>query len=128
MATAQCADSQPQSSQPGPNRANPNSQPNTATGVPNPRQHGPQYAYPVNHMYATSQAHQLAPPCTSHSHTQILPHPFMYIPPGAHPQPPPMPLCLQYQWPMPFPYNPFAGFPGMGECPNCFRLDCFRLF
>lgn len=121
MATAQCADGQPQPSQPGLNRANPNSQPNTTTGLPNPRQHGTQHSYPVTY---TSQAHQPAPPYTSYSHTQILPHPFMYLPHGAqpqpHPQPPPMPLCLQYQWPMHFSYNPFAGFPAMGECCNCF--------
>lgn len=34
--------------------------------------------------------------------------------------PPPLPF-FQYQWPMPFSYNPFAGFPGMGECCKTFR-------
>ena len=111
MATNRCANRRPQSSQPGPNGGTPNPQPNTSTGIPHPRQQGPQHVCPG--MYTTSQDHQPGPPCTSHPHTHIPPHPFMYIPP--HPQPPPMPPFLQYQWPMPFSYNPFTGFPAMGE-------------
>ena len=112
MATNRCANRPPKSSQPGLNRGTPNPQSNTAPGAPNPTQQGPQHVYPG--MY-TSQDYQPGPPCTPHPH--FPPHPFMYMPPATHPhpQPPPMPPFHQYQWPMPYSYNPFSGFPGMGE-------------
>ena len=114
MATNRCANRPPPLSQPGLNRGTPNPQPNTATGAPNPTQQGPQHVYPG--MY-TSQDHQPGPPCP---HPQPPPHPFMYMPPATHshphPQPPPMPPFHQYPYmPIPYSYNPFSGFPGMGE-------------
>ena len=114
MATNRCANRPPQSSQPGLNRGTPNPQSNTAPGAPNPTQQGPQHVYPG--MY-TSQDYPPGPPCTPHPHPHFPPHPFMYMPPATHPhpQPPPMPPFHQYQWPMPYSYNPFSGFPGMGE-------------
>lgn len=45
-----------------------------------------------------------------HPQHHVSTQPVFYVP-----APPPAPF-LQYQWPVPFPYNPFAGFPGMGEC------------
>lgn len=49
-----------------------------------------------------------------HPQHHVSTQPVFYVP-----APPPAPF-LQYQWPVPFPYNPFAGFPGMGECCGIF--------
>lgn len=91
----------PSPAQSGPNGGNIHTRP--SSGITNSGQQdpGPPF-HPQHHMSA---------------------RPVFYIPAPAPPPPP----FLHYQWPMPFSYNPFAGFPGMGE--SCvlllFQLVCF---
>lgn len=46
---------------------------------------------------------------SSHPQNHVPSRPVFYVP-----APPPPPF-LHYQWPLPFSYNPFTGFPGIGE-------------
>lgn len=98
---AAAAVNRPPSAQPGPNGGNLHSHPNS--GVPNPGQQDPGLlSHPQHHGSA---------------------RPVFYVP-----APPPPPF-LHYQWPMPFSYNPFVGFPGMGEsCGFLFSFLNIRFF
>lgn len=99
----------PPPAHPGPNGGNLHSHLNC--GIPNPGQQDPG-------LHGTSQ--DPGPP--SHPQHHVSTRPIFYIP-----APPPPPF-LHYQWPMPFSYNPFAGFPGMGESCGFFFFKFWRIF
>lgn len=86
----------PPTAHPGPNGGNLHSCPNGSA------------AYPGNQdprLQSTTQE----PGPSAHQPPNVSARPVLYVP-----APPPPPF-LQYQWPMPFSYNPFTGFPGVGE-------------
>lgn len=86
----------PPAAHPGPNGGNFHSCPNGSASFPgnqDPR------------LQSTTQE----PGPSAHPPPNVSARPVFYVP-----APPPPPF-LQYQWPMPFPYNPFTGFPGIGE-------------
>lgn len=73
---------------------------------PGPNEENLQFhANSVQHDPGTSQN----PGSSSRHHHPVYDRPVFNI------HAPPPPSFLQYQWPMPFFYNPFTGFPGMGE-------------
>lgn len=99
----------PPSAHPGPNGGNLHTRPNS--GIPNS---GPQDPG----LHGTSQD----PGLSSYPQHHVSARPIFYVP-----APPPPPF-FHYQWPMPFSYNPFAGFPGMGESYGFFFSIKFEIF
>lgn len=103
---ATAAGSRPPPAHPGPNGGNLHAFPNRS--VANSGQQDPG-------LQSASQD----PGPSSHPQHHVSARPVFYVP-----APPPPPF-LQYQWPMPVSYNPFAGFPSMGESYGFFSFNFF---
>lgn len=99
----------PPTAHPGPSGGNLHSCPNGSTA-----------AYPGNQDPRLQSAAQESGP-SAQPPPNVSARPVFYVP-----APPPPPF-LPYQWPMPFSYNPFTGFPGIGESFSIY-LNLFFLF